>query len=286
MVDLHSHSTASDGSMTPEELVAHALERGLSVLALTDHDSVAGNEAAAAAAAGTPLRFIPGVELDIEWRPGECHLLGLGLVRPSPSLEALLEAQVAERNGRNEEIVRRMRADGIDIDIERVSALSGGKVVGRPHFADYLVSIKKVRNRQQAFDRFLAKDRPYFIDRKGIPLDQGIEAVVSSGGVPVLAHPLSLYVAWGRLPEVIKDFAGRGVRGIEAWHPAVRIVEAERLERLARELSLAVTAGSDFHGAARPDRKLGRTAGRRDIDDRFFTESLEALLEEGARLVL
>lgn len=278
MIDLHTHSTASDGSFSPRELVAHALERGLSVLALTDHDSVAGNAEAADAARGTGLRFIPGVELDIEWKPGECHLLGLGLDNPSDSLAVLLLRQIEERNARNGEIAARMAADGIDIDLERVTALAGGEVVGRPHFAEYLVSIRKVKNRQQAFDRYLAKDRPYFVDRKGIPLDEGIAAIVASGGVPVLAHPLSLYVSWGRIGDVVRDFAARGVRGLEAWHPAARVIECERLENLAAEHGLFVTAGSDFHGAARPDRKLGRTAGRRDIDDRFFMDTLAGLL--------
>ncbi len=282
MIDLHTHSRASDGSLTPAELVAHAAERGLSALALTDHDSIEGNAEAAEAAGRSGIRFIPGVELDIEWKRGECHLLGLGLVRPSASLATLLEGQVAERNARNAEIADRMRADGIDVDLGRVTALSGGAVVGRPHFAEYLVSIKKVKNRQQAFDRYLAKGRPYFVDRTGIPLDSGIAAIRDSGGVPILAHPLSLYVSWGKIGEIIRDFAARGVAGLEAWHPAARIVECERLERLAGELGLCVTAGSDFHGAARPDRKLGRTAGRRDIDDRFLNDSLSALLAASA----
>ncbi len=283
MIDLHTHSRASDGSMTPSELIAHAVERGLSALALTDHDSVAGNAEAASAAGRAGIRFIPGVELDISWKRGECHVLGLGLARPSASLNALLEGQVMARNARNAEIVSLMRKDGIDIDLERVAALAGGDVVGRPHFAEYLVSVKKVKNRQQAFDRYLAKDRPYYMDRSGIPLDEGISAIRDSGGVPVLAHPLSLYVSWGKIGEVLRDFAARGIAGLEAWHPAARVVECERLERLARELGLCVTAGSDFHGAARPDRKLGRTAGRRDIDDRFLNESLSALLEESER---
>jgi len=282
MIDLHTHSRASDGSMTPSELIDHAVERGISALALTDHDSIAGNAEAAEAARLAGIGFIPGVELDIEWKRGECHLLGLGLVRPSPSLNALLAGQVAARNARNAEIVELMRNDGVDVDIHRVSALAGGDVIGRPHFAEYLVSAKKVKNRQQAFDRYLGNGRPYFIDRSGIPLDEGIAAIRASGGVPVLAHPLSLYVSWGKIGDILRDFAARGVVGFEAWHPAARVVDCERLERLAIEIGVCVTAGSDFHGAARPDRKLGRTAGRRDIEDRFLTDALSGLLEASA----
>lgn len=334
MIDLHSHSRASDGSYTQRDLVAHAAEAGISTLALTDHDSVSGNAEAALAALSLGIGFLPGVELDIEWKPGECHLLGYGIgsrppeatadpgptdagstavtpgaapatvvvdpasagrtpeassgtmsgavprrlygdLRAPEGLAALLVRLNEDRRNRNREIVAKMREGGIDIDLERVEALSGGGTVGRPHFAQFLVETKVVKNRQQAFDRYLAKDRPYYIDRKSIPLDEGIAAIRASGGVPVLAHPLSLYVSWGHLEGILANFRDRGIAGIEAWHPAARIVDCERLERLAGALGLFVTAGSDFHGAARPDRKIGRTAGRRAIDDRFLPPELE-----------
>ena len=339
MIDLHSHSRASDGSYTQRDLVAHAAEAGMSTLALTDHDSVSGNAEAARAALSLGIGFLPGVELDIEWKPGECHLLGYGIgsrppetpgeppagvmsvdaepqavtpgelpagilpadrasasvasdaavgelpgamphrlygdLRAPEGLAALLVRLNEDRRNRNREIVAKMREGGIDIDLERVEALAGGGTVGRPHFAQFLMETKVVKNRQQAFDRYLAKDRPYYIDRKSIPLDEGIAAIRASGGVPVLAHPLSLYVSWGHLEGILANFRDRGIAGIEAWHPAARIVDCERLERLAGALGLFVTAGSDFHGAARPDRKIGRTAGRRAIDDRFLPPELE-----------
>jgi predicted metal-dependent phosphoesterase TrpH len=278
MIDLHTHSRASDGSFSPSDLVFHAESQGISVLALTDHDSVAGNDEASRAAESAGIRFIAGIELDIEWKPGECHLLGLGLKSVHTDLASLLERLQADRLERNLGIIEKMRAGGIDIDLERVMAIAGGGTLGRPHFAQFLVETKVVRNRQQAFDRYLAKDRPYYLDRKGIPLNEGVAAIRASGGVPVLAHPLSLYVSWGALPAIIEDFRDRGIAGLEAWHPAARIVECERLEALAKSLGLFVTAGSDFHGAARPDRKIGKTAGRRSIDDRFFYEGLAPLL--------
>lgn len=278
MIDLHTHSRASDGSYTPSDLVAHAAERGISVLALTDHDSVAGNAEAAAAAVNAGIRFLPGIELDIEWKPGECHLLGLDLKEVRPELVSLLVRLNDDRRNRNTEIADRMRSSGIDIDLERVEALAAGGTVGRPHFAQYLVETKVVKNRQQAFDRYLAKNRPYFIDRKSINLDEGIAAVRASGGVPILAHPMSLYVSWGHLAEVITGFRDRGIVGLEAWHPAARVVECQRLEDLAHSLGMCVTAGSDFHGAARPDRKIGKTADRRDIADKYFYDELEPLL--------
>lgn len=278
MIDLHAHSTASDGSYSPAKLVALAVERGLSVLALTDHDTIAGIPEARDAAQAAGIGFIAGIELDIEWKPGECHLLGYGLDSPNAGLEELLVRVNGLRRERNLEIVERMRAAGIAVDFSRVEAIAGGGTVGRPHFARHLVEIGAVKNVQQAFDRYLAKDRPFFIDRKSITLDEGIAVIRASGGVPVLAHPLSLYVSWGRMQEVISNFRDRGIAGLEAWHPAVRIVEGERLEALARSLGLFVTAGSDFHGLARPERKLGCTSGRRPIDDRFYGEELAPAL--------
>lgn len=279
MIDLHSHSRASDGSYTPAELIDHAVAEGLSVLALTDHDTVSGNAAAAEAASLKAIRFIAGIELDIEWKPGECHMLGLGLKTTHPDLASVLIRLNEERRNRNGDIADRMRASGIDIDLERVEALAGGGTVGRPHFAQFLVDTKVVKNRQQAFDRYLAKDRPFYVDRKSISMDEGIAAIRACGGVAVLAHPLSLYVSWSHMSDIIASFKERGIVGIEAWHPAARVIDCERLEALGHSLGLCVTAGSDFHGAARPDRRIGKTAASRDIDDKYFFEELAPLLE-------
>jgi predicted metal-dependent phosphoesterase TrpH len=281
MIDLHTHSRASDGSLTPAELVRNAASLGVTVLALTDHDSISGNAEAAMTASvleaeGTAsIRVIAGIEMNIEWKPGEFHLLGLDLKTVHPEMSGILLRINEERRNRNGEIVSRMRTAGIDIDLERVEALASGGTVGRPHFAQFLVETKVVKNRQQAFDRFLAKERPYFVDRKSISLEEGIQSIRACGGIPVLAHPLSLYISWGHLEGVVAGFRDRGVAGLEAWHPAARIVECERLESLARSLGMFVTAGSDYHGAARPDRTIGKTAGRRVIDDRFFFDELE-----------
>lgn len=280
MIDLHTHSTASDGSFSPANLAAHAFEAGIRAFALTDHDTLAGNAEAAAEASRLGIGFLAGIELDVEWEPGECHLLGLGLemgaVAGLGDLEGLVTALRADREERNRGIADRMRADGLDVEYAGVQALSPNGVVGRPHFARYLADRGIVRNRQQAFDRYLAKDRLYYVPRKGVSLDAAVAAIRAAGGLPILAHPLSLYVSWGHIPSILADFRDRGVVGIEAWHPAVRVVDGKRLETLAGELGLLVTAGSDFHGEARPDRKIGRTAGRLAIDDRYLPEPLAA----------
>ncbi|HHU36820.1 MAG TPA: PHP domain-containing protein [Treponema sp.] len=274
MIDLHTHSRASDGSMTPEELVLHAGKSGITVLALTDHDSVSGIEEARTAAKSEGIIFVPGIELDISWHPGECHLLGYGVGRTPSDLGPILLDINAKRRERNLQIVESMRAGGIDIDLERVEAIADGGTVGRPHLARFLAESGVVKNVQQAFDKYLATGRPYYVDRESISLEEGIAIITESGGIPVLAHPLSLYVSWGRITEILASFRDKGVRGLEAWHPGTKKRSCERLEALARDLGMFVTGGSDFHGAARPDRKLGKTVDGRDIDDRFYFDEL------------
>ncbi|MCM1322317.1 MAG: PHP domain-containing protein [Bacteroides sp.] len=276
MVDLHTHSKASDGGLSPSELVHFAAKSGVSVLALTDHDTVAGLQEASAAAAQTGTTFIPGIELGIEWTSGEFHLLGLGIRRVSEELEKCIQCLQAGRNARNRFIIEKMNKDGLPVSWEEVSALAGTGCLGRPHFAEYLVQKKIVRNRQQAFDKFLGKGRPYYAERKNVRLSEAVCAVRNSGAVPVLAHPLSLYVSWGKMESVLSSLKEAGISGIEAWHPGARVGDCMRLETLGQKLGLFITAGSDFHGEhIRSDRKIGYTAGGKKIEDRFWTDNLK-----------
>lgn len=274
MIDLHAHTRASDGSFTPAELVQYAAGKGVTVLAVTDHDTIAGLPEASAAAAEAGLVFVPGIELDISWTPGDCHLLGYGVVRKDSAIDRLLETINQNRRKRNLLIVDALRDRGFDIDIDRVEAAAGGGTVGRPHIARYLTSTGAVKSVQQAFDKYLATGRPCYVPRESISLEEGIAAITASGGVPVLAHPLSLYVSWTRLAEILASFRDKGVRGLEAWHPGAKKRSCERLEELARTLGMFVTAGSDFHGETRKDRKLGKTVDGRDIPDRYYFDEL------------
>jgi predicted metal-dependent phosphoesterase TrpH len=273
MVDLHTHSNASDGSLSPAALIQEAVKRGLSAIALTDHDTVKGLEDAKNEAALRGIRFIPGIELEISRNrdsfkpPGEFHLLGLGITRPSPAfLEAVAEISLL-REARNREILDKMHELSIEATYDEVLALSGGHSVGRPHFAALLVNRGIVKNREQAFSRYLGVGKPLYAPKAGLEFERAAALIRESGGVPALAHPMSLYVAWGRLPDFIRELKDQGLMGIEAWHPTAKIRACRRLEDLGRELGLYITAGSDFHGEARPDRKLGLTAGGRRIED-------------------
>jgi predicted metal-dependent phosphoesterase TrpH len=250
-----------------------AAGRGLSAIALTDHDTIDGLEEARIEAERLDVRFIPGVELEISWEQpsviaGEFHLLGLGIRRPSPLFRAAIAELSQRREARNREILNRIRELlTIEVAYDEIRAIAGGGSIGRPHFAELLVQRHIVKNQEQAFSRYLAKGKPLYASKEGLEFRRAVAIIKESGGIPVLAHPMSLYVAWGRLPALIMTLREQGLMGLEAWHPTAKLRACKRLEELGKFLGLSITAGSDFHGAARPDRKLGVTAGDRKIDD-------------------
>ncbi|MDR0316819.1 MAG: PHP domain-containing protein [Treponema sp.] len=279
MIDLHTHSNASDGDFSPDLLIREAAARGLHTIALTDHDTIGGLDRAQAGARAAGIRFIPGIEINIAWTGekspeacglgpgGEFHLLGLGIHSPSPAfLEAVAELS-RRREDRNRQILDRMHELSIEASWEELVALSGGHSVGRPHFASLLVTHKIVRNREMAFSRYLGPGKPLYVPKAGLEFERASALIRESGGIPVLAHPLSLYVAWGRLPDLIQILKDRGLMGIEAWHPAAKSGACHRLEELGKRLGLYITEGSDFHGSIRPERKLGHSGRGREISD-------------------
>jgi hypothetical protein len=268
MIDLHTHSTASDGSLSPSSLINEAVKRGLSAIALTDHDTIEGNEEAAKAALEQGVHFIPGVELEIAWNhSGEFHLLGLGINKPSPGFLAAIDELGRRRQERNLEIVEKMNKAGINASYDDVGTIARGYSIGRPHFAAFLVKRKIVKNNEQAFIRYLGKGKPFFIPKEGMEFERAVEVIRESGGIAILAHPMSLYISWGQLPDMIKGLKEKSLDGLEAWHPNTKVSSCRRLEALGKKLDLCITAGSDFHGEGRPDRKLGITAGGRKIDE-------------------
>lgn len=276
MIDLHVHTTASDGQYTPTEIINKAIEKNIKAIAITDHDTIAGIEEAKLAAKDKQIQLIPGIELNINGSPGEFHLLGLGIKETSSSLKTVLENVIKNRNTRNENIIKKMNDDGININIEEFYADFPNTIIGRPHFAAMLVKKGIVKTRQQAFDQYLARGKKWYCDRIGSNLDEAIVAITDSGGIPVLAHPMSLYLSWGKMPEMFQQYLEQGIQGIEAYHPGARVTECLRLEELGRKLGFFITAGSDFHGEKiRTDRRLGHTCGGKKIDDKYFFEELQ-----------
>ncbi|MBO4319579.1 MAG: PHP domain-containing protein, partial [Treponema sp.] len=281
MIDLHTHSTASDGTMSPSELIRYASSRKISVIALTDHDTTSGLKEACQEAAKQGITFVPGIEITVNWPTGEFHLLGLGLTHSSQELKDTLLNLRQERKNRNRKMAEKLQENGVDISYEEVYERYGTENIGRPHFASVMAEKGIVRHRQQAFDVYFASGRPCYIPRGGVDLDKAVQGIKTSGGIPVQAHPLSMYISWGKMDDAIRDVKASGVEGLEAWHSAVRVGQAQRLEKLARSLGMIVTGGSDFHGErVRADRHIGYTAGNKPIEDRFWTEELKPLLDK------
>ena len=275
MIDLHTHTTASDGQYSPHDLVQKVSEKNISVLAITDHDTCDGLKEGAEACRKFGLTFVPGIELNIERPNCEFHLLGLGLQTISKSLNEVIEFLQTSRINRNLEMIKRMNDAGVEVTFDQIQEEFPGQIVGRPHFAAWLEKHGVVKHRQQAFDKYLARGRPWYVDRTGINLDEAIVAIKESGGLPVVAHPMSLYLSWSKIEPVMQDFKERGIVGMECFHPGARVTECLRLEELAKKLGLFVTAGSDFHGEkVRADRKPGHCCGDKKIDDRFWNEQL------------
>ncbi len=283
MIDLHLHSSASDGSLSPKELIEYGANKNLSVMALTDHDTIAGLSEAEESSKENNIIFVPGIELSIQWPTGEFHLLGLGIKKASSSLLDIIAFLRKARNTRNEEIVKKMQSYGINTSVEELKNMFSTESLGRPHIADFLVSKKIVKTRQKAFDKFLARGKPFYEPKVGANLDEAIIAIKDSGAIPVLAHPLSLYQSWGKIEPILQDIFDRGVEGLEAWHPGVREVEAKRLEAMGKNIGYFITGGSDFHGEhVRSDRKIGRTSGGKVIEERLWTEELLPRLEKNS----
>lgn len=265
MIDLHTHSTESDGTCTPSELIELASSKGIKTIALTDHDTCAGLKEAQDKADELGVHFIPGIELEIAFKPGEFHLLGLNITDWEDIINPALKEIMDRREKRNLKMVDLIKEAGIDLTYDEVIQEARGQVIGRPHFASLLVKKKYVKNTAKAFEKFLAVGRPFHIEKEALSLEEGIDLIKRAGGHPVIAHPLSLFVSWGKLPERLKLWKEMGVEGLEVWHSGAKPRKSKRLELLADELGFFKTGGSDFHGANRKDRPLGLGTGGKAV---------------------
>lgn len=267
LVDLHSHSTRSDGAFAPARLVEEAASRGVTTLALTDHDTVAGLDEAEAAAQKHGLEFVPGVEITCECAGTEVHLLGLGIDRLNPKLQRLCTDVQERRRKRFFEMVERLRAHGVPLSTESVE---DGVSLARPYLARLLVQQGKVAGYQEAFERYLRKGRPGFVDHTRIRIEGAIEAIQAAGGVAVIAHP-GLY---RNGDEVVFEARNLGLDGIECHHSDHNHDVSQHYVSLARKLQLLVSGGADFHG---PEHARSKFFGKRGCPADDFERMKEAL---------
>lgn len=262
IVDLHSHSTASDGSETPTRLVELALEAGLRCLALTDHDSLGGLDEAIAAAAGTGLELIPGLELSLQYDRGGMHLIVLWLGPGTGPLQDRLAELRASRNERNARIADILTSIGLPITLEEIEEEAHGGSVGRPHIAAVMMARGYVPDIRTAFDLWLGAGRPAYVGRKRLDPADAITLARESGGVPVLAHPHTLGITTAsEMADLLSDLKRAGLVGLEALYPAYHRHEREGYADLARRFGLLPSGGSDFHGTYKPGLLLGSGYG-------------------------
>ncbi len=265
-IDLHAHTTYSDGSLTPEQLIQHAIERRLAVLAITDHDSVDA-VAPARRAAGSTIELVPGIEISTTREGADLHVLGYYVDPADAVLRRRLERFRGERLERALAIVERLRGLGAPIDAEQVVASAGPGVVGRPHIADALVRAGHVETVDAAFRRFLGPRGEAFVPRPAFRPEDAIALIHDAGGVSVLAHPGA-----GLAVSLVEHLASEGLRGIEVWHPQHGPSTIRHYRALAARLGLLETGGSDFHG-------VGRSV---DLGDMSVPISVVAALKDAA----
>jgi predicted metal-dependent phosphoesterase TrpH len=255
MIDLHSHTTASDGQFPPAELVRRAREAGVTRLAITDHDTVNGLPEALAAAGPAGLEIVPGIEVSSAFAKADIHLLGHFVDPRHPGLTAFCARREGDRRRRMEEMVQRMNALGFPVRMEQVQSIAGdSENLCRPHLARALVEMGYCRDPQEAFDRFIGDGRPAFVPTERIAAGDAIALIHSAGGAATLAHP-----GPDRFHRYeIGQLRALGLDGLEVYHPDHDPGTRERYLGIAREHDLVPTAGSDFHGdRVAPDRQLG-----------------------------
>lgn len=268
MIDLHTHTDRSDGSTAPGDLVRQAVREGIEALAIADHDTLAGHDAALPAATEQGLELICAVELSTrpaEQRPGKrersVHILGYWLLSPpTPEFRRYLETQQASRRQRNVDLVAKLRQLGVKITLEDAEVY-GRNQVGRPHFARVLCDKGYVKNVQEAFDVYLADEAQAAVERDEPTIEEGIRRIKEGGGMACLAHPVRLPQRGPELAKLVERLMDSGLEGIEVFHSEHQPADCAEFAEIADRFSLIPTGGSDFHGENKPGVRLGSGIG-------------------------
>jgi len=277
MIDLHVHTTASDGTMSPTEMVRHARSCGLSAVAVTDHDTVEGVAEALAVGVEVGIEVVPGIEISAEHNLGTLHVLGYYICHDDPCFLERISVLQQARNERNPLIIDRLREAGIAITMEQVEHEAATGQVGRPHFAKVMVQQGYVRTVREAFDRYLKKGARAYVDKYRFAPDAAIGCIRDAGGVAVLAHPSIL----GRqgsavLQDLVAELSACGLQGIEVYYPEHSPRQQKLYQSLASRFDLVETGGSDFHGPNVNGTEIGTGRGSLHVPDQLL-ESLKNL---------
>lgn len=279
-LDLHVHTTHSDGSSTPAEVVHLARRAGVTALAITDHDITTGVAEAATTGQELDIEIIPGIEISSTLGDSELHVLGYFLNPPDPGLNERLTVLRESRHRRNPQIIERLQTLGIEITYEEVRALAGTDSVGRPHIARILMEKGVVGTAQEAFDRFLAEGKPAYVPRVLPSPAEAVQWIKAARGLAVLAHPTWIKATTGTLADLVRLLKVDGLDGMEVHYSTHTPRQTREYLDLAKRLGLLVTGGSDFHGLTKPDIQVGIGRGTLHIPDTL----LRKLKEAAARL--
>ena len=275
-IDLHIHSTASDGTLTPREIVSMALDLQLGAIAITDHDTIDGAREAMARGIPSTCQFVPGVEISatpfLENSPDSSyHILGYFIDLDDPELTRLLSKLRNARYGRNPKIIQKLQALGCDISLEEVQAAAAGGLMGRPHIAQVLVNKGYVESIDHAFNAFLRKGRPAYVDKFRIDCPGAIRIISQAGGIPVLAHPGLLTLESDEdVDTLVAELKDAGLLGLEVLYPGHSAKQVTRFSALAAAHDLLVTGGTDFHGKINPDISMGTGRGSLFVPYQLF----------------
>ncbi len=276
-IDLHTHSVKSDGSFTPQEIVDYAIEKGLSAVALTDHDTVDGLDEILDYAKDKPIEVIPGIEYSTEYKGRDVHVVGLFIDYKAPAFLEYLDGFKRSRDNRNYKLCANLQKAGIDISYEALLAAYPDAVITRAHYASYLLEKGYVQSRSEAFDRYLGDKTPYFVHREKITPEEVIEVTRQAGGIPILAHPTLYGLGNEQLDILVKRLKSAGLMGIETYYSTYTPAEERKIMELAEKYRLLQSGGSDFHEKNKPGLDLGIGYGRLNVPYEVLEKQKDAL---------
>lgn len=255
-IDLHTHSWFSDGTKSPTELVRQAADSGVTALAITDHDTMDGVDEALAVGAEFGVEVVPGLEISVMHKKKALHILGYYMDPSDPDLAAALVTLQEARDRRNEKIIVKLKALGIDASVQELKDISGLGQTGRPHIAKLLMNHGMVRSISQAFDEYLKKDAKAYVARFAYSAEDAIGFIAGAGGIPVLAHPIQVDKTLSSLGTLLPVLKSYGLEGLETYYPTQSKKIRKRLRAFAKEFDFLLTGGSDYHGEIRPGTRL------------------------------
>jgi len=265
LIDLHIHTSASDGSFSPRQIVTLAKNKGLKAIGITDHDTIEGNEEALQAGRELGMEVVPGVEISVDFKGQTIHILGYYIDWKNEFLQLSLNKLKKFREERNPKIIKKLNNLGVNISYEEVKSVAGNEtVVGRPHFAQVLINKGYVKDIDEAFKKYLKRGAPAYVEKKRLTPEEGIVLIKQAQGIPVLAHPYNIEgIKDQELEKLILQFKMMGIEGIEAFYPFHSPYQTLKLIALAEHHHLSITGGTDFHGEQKPNIQLGY--GRGDL---------------------